>query len=255
MFSLCTARNVSLNKSIWVLKERKKQQKTLQYQEAKSKIFQTRSHGLNSKQLLHCSVTDSSMSLCLLPVVRFLKRRLPLVFLKKVFEKEEKVKAICFVFFQSLWREVNILCVMCRQERAFWPGTLLAVGHCGAGCCCLYSGCVSPLLQSPFIPTARTGVWEVRVGDVYSEGARRSRRRCLLLRLLQWGYCSLCQTGHCFYFYYYYFKYTFILQRKEKNTHTHTDMGIVVASSWRNNWVGRKYVTPPYFIASKLSLD
>lgn len=159
--------------------------------------------------------------------------------------------AVCFIFFQSLWREVDILCVMCRQERAFGPGTLLAVGHCGAGCCCLYSGCVSPLLQSPFIPTARTGVWEVRVGDVYSEGARRSRRRCLLLRLLQWGYCSLCQTGHCFYFYFF-FKYTFILQRKEEKN---TDMGIVVAASWRNNWVGRKYVTPPYFIASKLSLD
>lgn len=158
--------------------------------------------------------------------------------------------AVCFIFFQSLWREVDILCVMYRQERAFGPGTLLAVGHCGAGCCCLYSGCVSPLLQSPFIPTARTGVWEVRVGDVYSEGARRSRRRCLLLRLLQWGYCSLCQTGHCFYFIF--LKYTFILQGKEEKN---TDMGIVVAASWRNNWVGRKYVTPPYFIASKLSLD
>lgn len=44
---------------------------------------------------------------------------------------------------------------------------------------------VFPLLQSPFIPTARTGVREVRVGDVYSEGTGSSRRRCLLLRLLQ----------------------------------------------------------------------
>lgn len=61
--------------------------------------------------------------------------------------------------------------------------------------CAACTQAVFPLLQSPFIPTARTGFWEVRVGDVYSEGARRSRRRCLLLRLLQWGHCSLCQTG------------------------------------------------------------
>lgn len=61
--------------------------------------------------------------------------------------------------------------------------------------CAACTQAVFPLLQSSFIPTARTGFWEVRVGDVYSEGARRSRRRCLLLRLLQRGHCGLCQTG------------------------------------------------------------
>lgn len=68
-------------------------------------------------------------------------------------------------------------------------------GHCGAGVQPVLSLCF-PFLQSPIIPTTRAGFWEVRVGDVYSEGARGGRRRRLLLRLLQRGHRSLCQTGY-----------------------------------------------------------
>lgn len=106
----------------------------------------------------------------------------------------EKVKldsSLCCIF-QLLWG--LFLGWQGADRYAGWRD-IFCSGLLWSRCAACYSGCVSPLLQSPFIPTARTGFWEVRVGDVYSEGARRRRRRCLLLRLLQWGHCSVCQTG------------------------------------------------------------
>lgn len=72
MFSVCSTRNVSLNKSIRVLKKRSHSN----IKKPKSKIFQTRSHGLNSEQLLLCSLYRSQPDCLLVWCHSFLKDRL-----------------------------------------------------------------------------------------------------------------------------------------------------------------------------------
>lgn len=103
------------------------------------------------------------------------------------------------LFSSSLAASCNVRIV----ESCRFAGTFFAAGFRAAAAVLLVytqAACIfSPSsLQSPFIPTARTGFREVRVGDVYSEGARRCGRRRLLLRLLQRGHRSLCQTGPFF---------------------------------------------------------
>lgn len=147
---------------------------------------------------------------------------------------------------------MNILCVMCRQERAFGQGHFLQwviVEPVVAACTqavfppsCSHP--LFPLLALVFekceLATCTPREPGVAGGDVCSSDSFNE------------DIAVFAKQVTVFYLFYFFFKYTFILQRKEKEN---TDMGIVVAASWRNNWVGRKYVTPPYFIASKLSLD
>ena len=101
---------------------------------------------------------------------------------------------------KTVWIKLNGFkeSVLHLQAGRFWDGQNRSV-HADIFCSGLCRACaqpVFPFLQSPIIPTTRAGFWEVRVGDVYSEGARGGRRRRLLLRLLQRGHRSLCQTGY-----------------------------------------------------------
>lgn len=146
---------------------------------------------------------------------------------------------------------MNILCVMCRQERAFGQGHFLQWGIVEPVVAACTQAVFPPSCSHPLFPLLAL-VFEkcelatctprepgVAGGDVCSSDSFNEDIAVFAKQVTVFIY---------------FFKYTFMLQRKERKKNN-TDMGIVVAASWRNNWVGRKYVTPPYFIASKLSLD
>lgn len=189
-FLVCTARNVSLNKSINITLRLKSSNNSKPW----SKIFQMRIYPYFKLETAPENSGPESIMFTLSAVLCFFKDA---IYVKKsvwkLCSKEGKksnhtnlwyiFSVVIRTFSSSGIRQQS------RLTRHFLQWALWSR-------CAACTQAVFPLLQSPFIPTARTGFWEVRVGDVYSEGARRSRRRCLLLRLLQWGHCSLCQTGH-----------------------------------------------------------
>lgn len=194
-FSLRTARNVSLNKSINITPSTRSSKSPPKPRRkiTQMRILRTRPTP-NSFSKQPCWIHTHCLSCCL---CHFKMWSLVLREVKTVQQggRKKTISPDCVIFFSCYQ----------KSEEGFFQGAwsptdtqvdldISCSGHCGAGVLLVLRLCF-PLLQSPFIPTARTGFWEVRVGDVYSEGARRSRRRCLLLRLLQWGHCSLCQTG------------------------------------------------------------